>query len=47
MLVTEDQTRVFAVLTLPVLAALTLAQVNRDPGPLRRPLVIAVAARPC
>lgn len=42
-LVTEDQTRVFAVLTLPVLAALTLAQANRDPRPLRRPLAIAVA----
>jgi hypothetical protein len=42
-LVTEDQTRVFAVLTLPVLVALTLAQTNRDPAPLRRPFAIAVA----
>jgi hypothetical protein len=41
-LVTEDQTRVFAVLSLPVLVALTLAQAQRDPRPLRRPLAAAV-----
>ena len=38
-----NQTRVFAVLTAPVLVALTLAQAGRDSRPLRAPLAIAVA----
>ena len=39
--VTEDQTRVFAVLSTPVLLALVLATVVRAPERLARPLALA------
>ncbi len=42
-LVTEDQTRVFAILSAPALVALYLAQSERDAAVLRRPLLIARA----